>query len=97
MSVQTLGTIIAVGSLTLLTLVTVLILRILSQSLNSALAHADRIHERNATQLETTLDRLMAVDFSEFKSQQMTEHAPKGEYVEPDTEILVPVKELGIE
>lgn len=74
-------------------LITVLFLKALEGALN----HADRIHERNATQLETTLDRLMAMDFTEFKSAQYTEHAPAGEYVEPDTEIMVPVRELGIE
>lgn len=57
-----------------------------SRALSRTLSHADSIHDRNSEQLESVLDRLMAIDFAEFKLQQQVENADEGGFDEPSDE-----------
>jgi hypothetical protein len=86
-SIEYVSIVIVGFSLTWVILVTVLFFRALKDSLN----HAESIHDRSRAQLDKTLDRLMAMDFQTFKSFELAESAPLGEYVEPAAEEWVPV------
>lgn len=48
------------------------------------LASLERVHDKNMQQLSTMADRFMALDFSQFKSFQMSETAEEGSFELPD-------------
>jgi chromosome condensin MukBEF ATPase and DNA-binding subunit MukB len=48
------------------------------------LASLERVHDRQAKQLDSVLDRFMALDFSIFKAYQSTEDAGDGGFTDPD-------------
>jgi len=60
----------------------------------ATLASLERTHERNVAQINTVLDRFMALDFQLFKSYQLAEQADVGGFDEP-TEIIEPDEPTG--
>jgi hypothetical protein len=56
------------------------------RALKGALDHADSIHSRAQKHLDTVLDRLMAINFAEYKAYQSAESAPPGGFVPPSPE-----------
>lgn len=55
-----------------------------SKTIARAFAHADLSHARMLSMHESLLDRVMAGDFAAFKTMQLTEQAPDGEWEPPD-------------
>jgi len=53
---------------------------------NRTLKSLETIHDRNAQQLDSVLDRFMALDFSLFKAYQSSEEAELGGFSDPDEE-----------
>ena len=51
----------------------------------------ERVHDRQSQQLDSVLDRFMALDFSLFKAYQSTEDAEPGGFTEPEDEELTGV------
>jgi hypothetical protein len=52
----------------------------------ATLSSLERIHARNAKQLDAVLDRFMALDFSLFKAYSSAEQADEGGFVDPADE-----------
>jgi Na+-transporting NADH:ubiquinone oxidoreductase subunit NqrC len=52
------------------------------------LASLERVHDRQAKQLDSVLDRFMALDFSLFKAYQSGEDAEPGGFSDPEDEEL---------
>ena len=51
---------------------------------SETLASLERVHDRQAKQLDSVLDRFMALDFSLCKAYQSTDGAEDGSFEEPD-------------
>jgi chromosome condensin MukBEF ATPase and DNA-binding subunit MukB len=56
------------------------------QAHTATLNSLERTHERNVEQINSVLDRFMALDFSLFKAYQSSEQAEAGGFVEPEDE-----------
>ena len=64
--------------------VIVLVSLLFRTSLQKALDHADRVHERQVVMLNGALDRIMAMDFTTYKAYASAEDALEGQFIEPD-------------
>lgn len=77
LTVLSIAVIVLIGGIILVTVT-------FSRSLQRAVDHADRVHNRSTDTLQTVLDRLMAKNFEEFKTYDLGESG-HGEMIIPDS------------
>jgi hypothetical protein len=76
---ELIGVIVIVALIGALIAATVLVCR----SLNKALSTLERVHERDQAHVSSVLDRFMSLDFTLFKTYQLSEQVV-GQYVPPE-------------